>query len=174
MGVVSWDNSLRHRPESDAGNIALTPTWLVDRIRADVFGGRIDLDPATTPENPVGAERFIALPEDGILTPWSGPHIFCNPPYGSTLPHWVEKCIQNASTAKIVLLIPARVETRWFQLALRNASDTLFFSKRLQFGKWGAFGGRAGRNAPFPSVLFAFGADLAPLADLGLRIRTIS
>lgn len=93
MGALAWDNSLRHREESHPANVALTPAWLVDRIRNDLFDGVIHLDPATEPDNPTAAERFVALPQDGILTPWEGPNIYCNPPYGATAGKWVKKSI---------------------------------------------------------------------------------
>jgi hypothetical protein len=150
--------------------VALTPTWLIARIRDDLFNGHIDLDPATEPDNPTCAERFIALPEDGILTPWVGPNVYCNPPYGSTAMKWVEKSIFAAQEARVALLLPARTETRWFQRALLQCDDALLFSRRIKFQLNGTFGGRAVRNAPFPSVLFGFSLSLRPLADLGLLI----
>jgi hypothetical protein len=169
---LNWDNSLRHRIESDPGNICLTPEWLVARVRDEVFGGVIDLDPATEPDNPTGAERFITQVEDGILTPWRGPNVYCNPPYGSTAGKWVEKSIfAHADGNKVVLLLPARTETKWFQRALLCCDDALLFSKRLQFGRFGAFGGVKAANAPFPSVLFGFGIRLKAIDDLGTIVR---
>jgi hypothetical protein len=174
VGVLKWDNSLRHREEAHAGNVALTPAWLVARIRDELFGGVIDLDPATEPDNPTGAERFITQVEDGILTPWRGPNVYCNPPYGATGGKWVEKAMFAAADGnRVVLLLPARSETRWFQRALLGCDDALLFSKRIQFTRFGAFGTRKACNAPFPSVLFSFGLRLRALDDLGTIVRPV-
>jgi len=117
MGATCWDNSLRHKPEQHVDNIALTPPWLLARIRADVFASGIDLDPATESSNPTDARRFIALPDDGILMPWAGPNIWVNPPYGSTLGMWVEKCALVSSGGAIECC-------SWFQLAPRRVGSS--------------------------------------------------
>lgn len=174
MGVVKWDNSLRHRAEAHSANVALTPAWLVARIRDELFGGVIDLDPATEPNNPTGAERFFTVVDDGILQPWRGPNVYCNPPYGSTAGKWVEKAIfAHADQNRVALLLPARTETRWFQRALLACDDALLFSKRIQFTRFGAFGTRKAADAPFSSVLFGFGLRLKPVDDLGTIVRPL-
>ena len=95
--------------------------------------------------------------------------MFCNPPYGPTTPRWVEKAIlSEAQGARVILLVPARTETRWFQRGLAASTDALLLNRRLQFDKTIAV--RRGVNAPFPSALLSFGLLLRPLADLGLRI----
>lgn len=164
-------NSARYRPEAHRDNIVLTPPWLVARIRNDVLGGTIDLDPATTLENPTGATRFVHLPEDGIMADWSG-NVFVNPPWGRTLPLWIERAILAGGSARVVMLVPARTDVRWFQRALRACDNALLFGRRLDY----VFNGQAKRvrgatGALFASALFGFGVSLEPLSDLGTVVK---
>jgi hypothetical protein len=59
-----FDNDLRYRDASHPSNTQFTPSYVLDRVLADL-GGVIGLDPCTTPDNPVGAETFYAPPVDG-------------------------------------------------------------------------------------------------------------
>lgn len=156
------------KTERDPASCYETPQWLVERIRA-AFGGTIDLDPCTTPENPVGARRFIAPPNDGILTPWVGNTIYINPPYGRTIKHWAHRALLYASAGlpKIILLVPARTDAAWFQDLAKTASAVIFHAGRIQF----VTGNKPG-NAPFPSALVGLNHDLADLANLGWRVKT--
>lgn len=164
----AW-NGAKWKPEADASNVVLTPRWLVDRIRTDVLGGVIDLDPATTPDNPVGASRFVCLPDDGIITSWSG-NVFVNPPWGRTLPIWVDRVILGSESSRIVLLVPSRTDSRWFQEAVQNCDDMLLFGRRLDYefpNKPKKVRARGATGALFASALFGFGVSLQPLSDLG-------
>jgi phage N-6-adenine-methyltransferase len=152
--------------EKHPDNSWQTPAWLVERIHA-AWGG-IDLDPCTTAENPTRAQWFFTPADDGILQSWDFVgvnNIYCNPPYGRTIRHWVRKCVDAGSDGRIVLLlVPARTDPTWFQGAYRCAADVLFFRGRLKFD--GAIW-----NAPFPSALLGFNVSLEPLADLGIRSK---
>lgn len=148
------------KTEQDDESCWTTPAWLLDRIRSLV--GNIMLDPCTTSDNPTGAARIYAPPDDGILLPWDTDPIYCNPPYGYTIRHWVRKCIDaGKDRRKVLLLVPGRPDPKWFQDAWRASSECLFFSGRLRFGG-------AVMNAKFPSALLAFNQTLKPLADLGI------
>ncbi len=50
------------RAGDDRNNAWLTPSLFVDRIRA-AFGGTIDFDPCTEPDNPARAKRYCTLSE---------------------------------------------------------------------------------------------------------------
>jgi hypothetical protein len=61
-----------------------TPRDIVERVRS-VFGGVIDLDPASCPEanEVVRAKTFFTKEQDGLSLPWNG-KVFLNPPGGRT------------------------------------------------------------------------------------------
>lgn len=165
-------NTARYRVDGAPEKVVLTPSWLVDRIRTQVFNGTIDLDPATTPANPCGAVRFIALPEDGLVPAWSG-DVFVNPPWGDrAAPKWIGKAVDAARQgARVVMLTPTRTDTRWFHAALEQADELLVFKKRLDFTAGTERRVRGAFGALFASGLFGFNISLQPLSDVGVILR---
>lgn len=78
-----------------------------------------------------------------------GQVVFCNPPYGRELPKWVKKCYDESRHADVVMLIPARTDTRWFHDYIYGKADIRFVKGRLKFndGK---------QPAPFPSMIVIY------------------
>jgi len=72
--------------------------------------------------------------------------VFCNPPY-SKIKDWVKKCYDEAATgATVVLLIPARTDTRYFHDYIYKQHEIRFIKGRLKFGD-------SKNSAPFPSMI---------------------
>lgn len=165
MGVAAhrFDNAKRRRPESHVRQAMLTPPYVLEPVRR-LLGG-IGLDPCTEPDNPTKARKFYCPPADGCTLPWNASSVFCNPPYGEIRRRWVERCIEEGGSRKVVLLIPAHTETRTFQLALESCTDVLFVRARLRFGVLRE--NRRQEAASHGSALFGFGVSLAPLVELG-------
>lgn len=165
-----FNNDLRYRAEDHPNQTQLTPAYILDPVR-EAMGGAIALDPCTTPDNPVGADRFFTPPQDGAELPWVADTIFVNPPYGKARERWVERCIAaGAAGSKVVLLIPAHTDTRIFQMALDTASSVLLVKGRVKFGIL-----RPNRRqvaASHPSALIAWNLDLAACRHLGHVITT--
>jgi phage N-6-adenine-methyltransferase len=85
------------------------------------------------------------LISDGLLADW-GAVTFCNPPY-SRIADWVRKAHHEARRGKtVVLLIPARTDTRWWHDHVMQAAEIRFIKGRLRFGD-------AKTGAPFPSCI---------------------
>lgn len=83
---------------------------------------------------------------DGLSIPWK-PLTYVNPPY-SNIRQWLEKAINEVelgNTFLAVFLVPARVDTKWFQELIYGRYAYQFVQGRLKFG-----GGR--NSAPFPSM----------------------
>lgn len=137
-----------------------TPPELFDRL-----GLRFDLDPASPMAGPVPwvpADRFYSPTENGLMAPWTG-RVWLNPPYGPPGVAFVQRMVEHADG---LLLVPARTETRWFQLALREADEFCLLRDRLHFIRADGYQERA----PFGSALFAWGWQSALAlqhADLG-------
>jgi DNA N-6-adenine-methyltransferase (Dam) len=105
-----FSNDVRYRDDSHPAQVQLTPGYVLEPVRTDL-GGKIALDPCTTPDNPVGAADFICPPADGAGTPWEADTIFVNPPYSRARERWVSRCIDAASAgSQVILLIPADEE----------------------------------------------------------------
>lgn len=163
-----FNNDLRYRDADHPQQTHLTPEYVLNPVRA-ALGGRIGLDPCTTPENPVGAEDFFAPPQDGLSLPWFSDTIYVNPPYGKAREPWVQRCIEYATNGKkIILLIPAHTDTRVFQNALRTVDAVVFIRGRVKFGVLRP--NRRQAAASHPSALLGWNVDLAPCTHLGAMI----
>lgn len=127
--------------------------------------GRIDYDPCSN-ETSLLACGYRSTGkhvggEDGLDGNWSdrvrfGGLVFVNPPYSKLL-LWADKCVMEAERGTpIVMLIPARTDTRaWHRLS--PAADAIALWKgRMRFWVDGA---PADAPAPFPSALPAFGVS---------------
>jgi phage N-6-adenine-methyltransferase len=125
-----------------------TPRDLFDKLNT-VY--QFDQDVAANSTNHL-CDEWLGLdhPEehkrDGLTGAWMG-HVFCNPPYGRGIADWVARASQHPDL--VVLLLPARTDTRWFHdLVLGNATVE-FIKGRLKYGN-----GKA--PAPFPSMIVRF------------------
>lgn len=159
-----FDNAKRRRAGAHDRQRMLTPEYVLALVRK-LFGGRIDLDPCTEPNNPTGARLFYSLPEDGRVLPWDARNVFCNPPYGEARNKWVDRCIASGKVRPTVLLIPAHTETQTAQLALRECTSVCFVQARLRFGAVRKNGRK--EAASHGSMILGFGVDLRPLSPLG-------
>lgn len=163
-----FDNAKRRRPDGHARQAMLTPEYVLEPVRS-LFGGQIDLDPCTDPDNPTRAHRFYSLPSDGCALPWDADNVFCNPPYGLARDRWVERCVSEGKERPVVLLIPAHTETRIFQYALQECRSVLFVCARLRFGVLRE--NRRQEAASHGSAIFGFGIDVEPLSPLGVVMK---
>ena len=161
--LARFDNEKRRRPEHHARQAMLTPSYVLEPIRQLLCG--IGLDPCTEPDNPTKAKAFYSLPLDGCVMPWDTDTVFCNPPYGEARKRWVERCVIEGKSKKVVLLIPSHTDTKVFQMALQNCRAVLFVRARLRFGVLRE--NRRQEAASHGSAIFGFGVDLAPLRELG-------
>lgn len=94
------------------------------------------LDACARPENAKCA-RYFTPEQDGLSQMWSG-RVWCNPPYGNKIPLWLQKASDEilANAELIVMLIPARTDTRWFHKYVYNKPgiEIRFIKGRLKFG----------------------------------------
>lgn len=163
-----FNNDLRYRDGTHPQQTQLTPPYVLDPVRV-ALGGTIELDPCTLPDNPVGAERFYTVDEDGLAQPWDAQTIFVNPPYGKAREPWAKRCMEAGQAgASVVLLMPAATDTRIFQRALATADEAVLVQGRLKFGVLRP--NRRQQAASHPSALLGWNVDLSPCAHLGLLV----
>lgn len=112
--------------------------------------GPFNLDPCASPHNAKCA-NFYTEAEDGLNKDWTGHTVFVNPPYGRGIDKWIKKAYDSAKTSgtKIVMLIPARTDTRYWHDYVMKASEIYFVKGRLKFGD-------SNNSAPFPSAVVVF------------------
>lgn len=58
--------------------------------------------------------RFWTKHTDGLLQPWEGERVWCNPPYSRIRP-WVEKAAKLEADIAVMLLPANRTEQAWWQ-----------------------------------------------------------
>ena len=162
--IVRFDNAKRRRPEDHVRQRMMTPAYILEPIR-QLLGG-IGLDPCTEPDNPTGADSFYAPPQDGAALPWEAATVFVNPPYGEVRDRWVDRCIAEGQSRRVVLLIPSHTETGTFQRALGACTSVIFVRARLRFGVLRE--NRRQEAASHGSAVLGFGVDLSPLHGLGV------
>lgn len=125
-----------------------TPQNFYDNLNREFH---FTLDPCATDENHK-CEKYYTKEANGLLQDWSGETVFCNPPYGRKITgEWVKKCFDESHHCKnIVMLIPARTDTKWFrQYIYHKAKEVRFIKGRLKFGG-------CKDAAPFPSMVVVF------------------
>lgn len=123
-----------------------TPQWIFDMLNEK---HHFTLDPCATPEN-AKCDKFYTEQDNGLLQPWGGNCVFCNPPYGREIGKWVRKGYTEAQTknTKVVMLLPARTDTKWFHdYCVKGKIE--FIRGRLKFGE-------SNQSAPFPSMVVTF------------------
>lgn len=125
-----------------------TPQDFFDRLNKEFC---FTLDPCATDENHK-VENYFTADDNGLLQNWGGQRVFCNPPY-SKIGEWVKKCYEEAIKPEtlVVMLIPARTDTRYFHDYIIHRSEIRFVKGRLKFGD-------SKNAAPFPSMVVIFRA----------------
>lgn len=133
---------------SSATDLWATPQDLFNELDKEF---NFNLDPCAIPEN-AKCERFFTPEINGLSQNWGGANVFCNPPYGREIYSWVKKCYEESQKpdTTVVLLIPARTDTRYFhEFIYHKAKEIRFIKGRLKFGN-------SKSGAPFPSMIVIF------------------
>jgi hypothetical protein len=130
-----------------------TPATIIDAV-IDVLGS-IDLDPCSNSQDApnVPAEYHYTIDDDGLSLPWAG-KVYMNPPYGRAIGDWVNKLTDSIGNGvtEAIALVPARVDTQWWNALTALPHLVCFVTGRLTFiGNDDA--------APFPSAVVYLSQD---------------
>lgn len=138
------NNSVMFSSKSD---MWATPQDFFDQLDAEFH---FDLDPCADESNHK-TERYFTKEMDGLSQNWGGCRVFCNPPYGRDIAKWVEKAFHEGTKDNtiVVLLIPARTDTKYFHDYIQYRSEVRFVRGRLKFGN-------QNNAAPFPSMVVIY------------------
>lgn len=123
-----------------------TPQEFFDKLHEEFH---FELD-ACADETNHKCEMYFDRETDGLSQEWDRT-TWCNPPYGKEIGKWVAKAAEQSEKhgVTVVMLLPARTDTRWFHDYIYGRSEIRFVKGRLKFG--------GGRNpAPFPSMIVIF------------------
>jgi len=118
--------------------------------------GPFSLDPCASPHNAKCA-NFFSEAEDGLDKSWEGFTTFVNPPYGRGIDKWIQKAYKESRSenTRVVMLIPARTDTKYWHDYIMKADEIYFVKGRLKFGD-------SDNSAPFPSAVVVFDGQNEP------------
>jgi site-specific DNA-methyltransferase (adenine-specific) len=126
-----------------------TPKWLFDKLN-ELF--LFEVDVCSTHEN-AKCQKHYTIEDNGLDCDW-GKVAWCNPPYGKNISEWVKKaCEHSKDGGVVVMLLPSRTDTIWFQKYVYNHSFVCFIKGRLKFGG-------VKKDAPFPSTIAVYSNKL--------------
>ena len=134
----------RRHQEGRGYDLWMTPPEMIEDLESE-FGEMFD---------PCPAGRTMATP-DGLEIDWPvDTWCFVNPPY-TQIAEWTAKCRKESERGvNIVLLIPARTDTRYFWQNVIDSAEVRFIKGRIRFHHPD---GRKPQSAPFPSILCIYG-----------------
>ena len=126
-----------------------TPEWATPQAFFDKLNLEFNftLDPCATKEN-AKCKKFYTKEDNGLVQSWDNENVFCNLPYGRVLKDWVKKA-SEVRGGVVVMLIPARTDTKYFHEYIYGKSEIRFIKGRLKFGD-------SKNSAPFPSMIVIF------------------
>ena len=124
--------------QQSSNDLVATPDHLFERINEEFH---FTVDAAASPEN-AKCELYWTEEDNGLLQPWRGRRVWCNPPYSQCL-DWTAKAYCEIR-ALSVLLLPVRTSVGWFHDYVWGHAEVRFIRGRINF---------SGGHAPFDSML---------------------
>jgi len=140
---------------SSKSNDWATPQDFYNQLDAE-FG--FTLDPCASQAS-AKCSSFYTADDDGLSKNWEGQTVFMNPPYGRKIGNWIQKAYEEGekSNTRVVALIPARTDTKYWHNYCMKATEIRFVKGRLKFGH-----GNTKNSAPFPSAVVVFSGSPPP------------
>jgi len=128
-----------------------TPQDFYDKVNTQL--GPFTLDACASAQN-AKCNKFFTVEQDGLAQDWYGNNVFLNPPYGRGIDKWIKKAYEESlkSRTRVVMLVPARPDTKYWHNYIMKANEIHFVKGRLKFGG-------CENPAPFPSAVIVFGSQ---------------
>lgn len=141
-----------------------TPKALFRAVSA--IAGGFDVDLAADAESRLCDLYFgpdnIPSYQDALVIDWQRRYGltkgWLNPPYGKALPLFAAKAVEQInrhSQLEVWMLVPARTDTRWWNLLMTRAVHVWFMAGRVKFER----PDRAHNVAPFPTAVIQLRHD---------------
>lgn len=113
-------------------------------------------------------DNYYSLEDNALEQDWNGV-VWCNPPYSKGLQtKFIDKAIKETTSDKskcqtVVMLIPARTDTRNFERIVCYANQIIFIKGRISFLKGD---GSKSQSSPFPSMIVILSKDCNTHLDM--------
>lgn len=120
-----------------------TPPWLMRSLNQEF---EFTLDVCATSES-AKCSRYFTRKENGLVQPWAGERVWCNPPFDD-IRNWVGKAWMETALGKVelvVMLVPTWTDRAWWADLVEPYRDsrmrqngfrlaTRFLQGRVRFG----------------------------------------
>jgi len=118
-----------------------TPQSFYDELNKEF---NFTLDPCATKENAKCA-KFYTMEDDGLSKSWDNEIVFCNPPYGRSIKHWVKKASESVGGGSCDAHTSKNRYNLLPRLYLQQSRDTIYswsvkvwrFQKLSTFSEYG-------------------------------------
>ena len=118
-----------------------TPQDLFDKLNS--FYG-FTLDACASPQN-AKCKKYYTKEQNSLVQDWNNDRVWCNPPYGKEIAKFVRKAALSSSL--VVMLLPARTDTKYFHEYIYNKQTIYFLKGSLRTHEAEASAFAAERNA---------------------------
>lgn len=120
---------------------------------------QFDLDACAYPSN-TKCTNFYTEADNALIQKWKGT-VWMNPPYSDALPTWLIKAYEESQKdycERVVCLVPARTDTKWFH-NIACKGKILLLKGRVKF----IDPENSDKNSPpFPSMLVVYDKKIKP------------
>ena len=110
-----------------------TPGWLFEQLDARY---RFSLDAAASKQNTLVQHDYYTEEENGLIHPWTGKRVFCNPPF-SKKDDWMlkaDKEVQDHGCPIVVMLLPMQcMTTKMFNTVIQGRYRYEFPPHRVNY-----------------------------------------
>jgi len=135
------------------------------------------LDVAASPDN-ARCARYYTSADNGLVLPWAGESVWCNPPFSRIRPWVVKAWNEFAKTRGIVMLVPAnRTEQEWWQTLVEPFRDrpgspltVEFLPDRIRFLKRGQLKVGPNERPPFGCCVLIWHVQPLFAEQLGVEL----
>jgi phage N-6-adenine-methyltransferase len=159
--LISWQFHPRLRGTLGRRRNEWYTPWPIIEKACNVFGGAIDLDPASSAvaQETVKARQYFDKDQNGLLHQWHG-RVWLNPPYERLLiGRFINKLLAEWHASRVTACIALThnfTDTIWFHDAMSAADVVCFTQGRIKF--YGS--GDAISTATQGQALFYFGPEV--------------
>ena len=122
-----------------------TPKTLFDNLN-NVYHFNVDL---CADDNNHLCDEYYTEKNSCLDKDIRGKVIYCNPPYSREMYKFIEKCYKLSFYNTVVMLLPARTDTKWFHDFIYNKAEIRFIKGRLRFSN-------SKNVATFPSMIVIY------------------
>lgn len=135
-------NKVRKTSKSDV--------WMTPKKTFELLNNEFNftLDAATESNNPLGVDKFFTEKDNSLIQNWGKETVWLNPPF-SMCKEFSQKALDHYNNGgTVVMLVPARLDSKWFQDNVIPYAQVRAMSGRLKFsGKLAA---------PFSTVICVY------------------